>query len=190
MDIKKIIKEYAAGPSDTHKKALELFQLAVKCFSNKDLENAKKHIDEALVVSESLGPFAERKYVLSVAGDIYSVLKLHEEAAEMYKQALRIGASYDESDVEILLSLGHEYSSQEKLDEALLKYKESLEHAERIGDSRLLGRAYANIGSTLARKGDKEKALSHFTHAKKLFSEINDGEMVTRMDSSIAHYEL
>ncbi|MEO0117470.1 MAG: tetratricopeptide repeat protein, partial [candidate division WOR-3 bacterium] len=98
-----------------------------------------------------------------------------EEAIKSFQIAL-VGNPPDNEKMVLDFLIGLCYHKQDKLDQALGNYKESLETAKKIKDKKGISVNLGNIGLIYKTRGDLDKALEYHKEALKIDKEIGNKE--------------
>lgn len=130
-----------------------------------------------------------------VTGRLYEWMSLHQQAITYYQEADDIIQDAPRSPtIEYVhqLGWGSALNNVERYLEAITHYQTALDLARRLGSEPYMARCLNNVGVTLQRQGEAEKALELYEEALELFRRLHDryGIAVTKSNIGEIHLDL
>ena len=123
------------------------------------------YLSQVLLIHKQYNNIQGQSIALENLGHTYKLLGLYNKAIEYYKKSQKITNSDDLSgQASLLSSLGSTYTElglkNNSYDKAINSYKKSLMIAQKIGDNRLIGHIFYNLGLIYQTKNKITKAIN------------------------------
>ena len=173
--IKMLEEKILEAKSQDEKLRLE-FQLAESYYTIRDFKNAKRLVEEILLLVQELGNHSMVGNAENLLGKIYRLHQLYSDALLHYQNAEKAFklAKDNEGLSKIYHNYGNVYIFLERFKEAKKFHFKALEVTRQEGKLNAIASSYLNIGSMFYQDGEVDQAQTHFEKARDLFEEIQD----------------
>ncbi len=150
--------------------ALVYVQLAKHANAENQFESAIDHLFKGLKWAEKYQHKSSICAIQRLLGLNYLKLEQYPKAELALKRSkqLAIGLNDTVALANALMSLGNALKQQDKIDEAIQRYSESLFLAKKLNNNRLIAGNYNNLGNAYRRKEQPKVALNYFNHAAEM----------------------
>ena len=163
-------------PADSPRQAVWIHQLGILTQERGDYDEAIRHYQRALDISERLGDQAGMAASYHNLGVLAQERGDYDEAAHQYQRALdiseRLGNQAGMADS--YGQLGNLARLRGDYDEAARQYQRALDIFERIGDQAKMATSYHNLGVLAQARGDYDEAARQYQRSLDIEERIGD----------------
>ena len=163
-------------PQQCKREALEIFELGLQQYEQKQYQEALKTFNKVLAICRKIGDKKAEAQILNNIGTIYRYLELYDKAVNYLQQSLAIQKQIGDkrNQVVTLNNIGFIYRKLGKYNKALDSYKQVLAIQQQIGDSKSQYITLKRIGLVYGKLNKYKFSLGYYQKALAISRLIGD----------------